>query len=259
MRRIPPTCAAALLAVLLPAGVCTAQTADSDDPSTTSATPPANPSAETRPAAEVHLNFIDKKLALSLAVDTQWQIDTAEYALKSVSDESLRRLMTSRLEDQRAFAEQLDRLTDGDAKRALASALREIEEDKTTDKPRAMSFRPLALQRYATALLVRVRLEILQQYDDAVRHELATKSSAEFDRYFLRTDLLRQLQTLATLKVFEFQASPDFAQVIHQAWSTTKERYETAKGLLRQLETAPLAETAPAAVAGPLAGSDGAR
>jgi hypothetical protein len=255
MRRFPTLCAGASLAVLF-AGVCAAQSGDFDAPAD-NATPAGQLSETLAPAPQVHLNFIDQKLALSLAVDTQSQIETAEFALKSASNDELRRLITSRLESQRAFAEQLDQLTDGRSKQALVDALGEIEADKTSNVPRAKSFRPLALQRYATSLLVRVRLEILQEYDTALRCELVGKDAGEFDRHFLRSDMLRQLQLLATLKVFQSQASPDFAQVIHKLWSTANEQYALAKGLLLQLETAPLAETT--TVAGPLAGSDAAR
>jgi hypothetical protein len=256
MRRMNSFCACALLAVLFSVSVCAAQTLDVADETAPRVLPTAN-ELETPAAPAIHLNFIDQKLALSLAVDTQSQIEAAEFALKSISNEALRRHVAARLEQQRAFAQRLDALTDGRAKQAIVDALAEIEADKAAAKPRAVSFRPAALQRYATALLVRVRLEILQQCETIVQGELAGKSAAEFDRCFLRNDVLRQLQMLATLKVFEAQASGDFAQVIHEAWLTARQHYDHAKGLLVQLETEPLAGAAAPSV--PLVEGNAAR
>jgi hypothetical protein len=190
----------------------------------------------------VHLNLIDQKLALSLAVDMQAGIVAGELALRSIASDPLRQLTNSRLDDQRTFAQQLDALTSGKAKQALEDALREIEEDKVSQKPRAISFRPAALQKYATSLLVRVRLEILQESDALLWSDLAGKTGEEFERRYLQTEILRQMTLLSTLKVFEAQASDDFAQVIHQAWTMTKDHYERARALLLQLETASLAD-----------------
>jgi hypothetical protein len=256
MRRFPIVCAAASFAGLFSASVCTAQTGDFDESPTRSTVSEVKAVVAIPAEPPVSLNFVDQKLALSLAVDTHSQIETAEFALKSIGNEALRRLMTSRLADHRALAERLDSLTEGRAKRAIVDALREMEADKAAKTPRAMSFRPMALQKFATSLLVRVRLEILQEYGGAVQAELAGKSANEFDRQFLRGDVLRQMQMLATLKVFESQASPDFAGVIHAAWSTANEQYEHSKGLLAQLETAPLVEAK--AVVAPLAETAGA-
>jgi hypothetical protein len=204
------------------------------------------PEALAAPAApaETHLNLIDHRLALSLAVDADAQIEMAEYALKITANEELRRLLTERLEAQRAFAAELDTLTGGRAKAGILRAKREIEDAKSA--PGGPSFKALSLAN-ATALLARIRLEILQEYAELQRCELAARNSNDFDRTFLRCDILNQMQMLATLKVFEGQASRDFAQVIHRAGSTTKDHLERARGVLERFEAAALAASTPAA------------
>lgn len=246
MRRISLIDKAALPSALL---FIFASTALAADPAATTLPPsPAIEAAEPldvpTPAPQVNLNLIDQKLALSLAVDTQAQIDMAEYALKTIVNDAVRRFVTVRLEGQRNFADQLDTLTDGRAREALAQARREIEEDRAPGKSREKKFRLLSL-RSATAMLARIRLEILQEYAEMQRGDLAAKSVEEFDRYYLRCDILNQMQVLATLKVFEGEASEDFAAVIHQSWTTTKEHFDNARQLLLQLETAPLAGITP--------------
>jgi len=202
------------------------------------------PEASAAAAPEVHLNLIDKKLALSLAVDMQAQIEMAEFALKSIGNDGLRRFVTARLEDQRKFADELNTLTDGRAASMLAQARREIEQDRAPDRVPEKKFRLLSV-RNATAMLARIRVEILQEVAALQCGELAAKSADQFDVHYLRYDLLNQMQTLATLGVFEQQASADFAQLIHRAWTRQQAHYVSAGQLLRQLETAPLAAVVP--------------
>jgi predicted outer membrane protein len=247
MRHTPLTGTFALSAALLVALACAVKAGEpaalvpTNPPIDTGTLPP-----ETRAAApEVHLNLIDQKLALSLAVDTQWQIEMAEFALKSIANDALRRLVTVRLEGQRDFAAQLNTLTGGRAESTLAQARREIEKDRAPDNVPDKTFRLLSI-RSATAMLARIRVEILQEYAAMQRDELAAKSTDKFDLHYLRYDLLNQMQVLSTLQVFEHQASADFAQVIHRTWARAHEQFELANQLLVQLETAPLAGVAPA-------------
>jgi hypothetical protein len=240
MRRVPFTCTAALVAGLYSISVCTAQV--SDHATAVPQNPPseiADPLDAPAPSTEVNLNLIDQKLALSLAVDTRAQIDIADLALKTIASDPLRRYVTERLESQRAFAARLDALTEGRTREALARALREIENDKAEKSPDA-KFRLLSI-RNATAMLARIRLEILQEYAQLLYAERASKSAEEFDRHYLRSDLLNQMQMLATLKVFEGQASDDFGRVIREAQSTASAQLDRGRQLLMQLETAPLA------------------
>ena len=246
MRHIPFTGTAVLIATL---SLIFVRTARAGDPEAIGPRTPATQSGDPLDASaavpEVHLNLIDHKLALSLAVDTEAQIETAELALKAIVDDALWQFVTVRLEGQRDFAAELEKLTDGRTRAALVRARREIEADKAPDKLRKKGFRLLSI-RSATAMLARIQLEILQEYAAMQRAERAAKSAQEFDRHFLRCDVLHQMQALATLKVFESQASADFALVIHQAWIKAKGHFDNARQLLLQLETAPLASVTPA-------------
>jgi hypothetical protein len=212
------------------------------DPETLPAREALEPEAAAPSAAtsQTHLNLIDQRLALSLAVDAHAQIEMAEFALKTIATDELRRFMTERLEAQRAFAAELDALTGGRAKAGILRAKRDIEDDKTATG--AKSFKVMSLAN-ATALLARIRLEILQEYAELQRGDLSARNSGEFDRSFLRADILNQMQMLATLKVFEAQASRDFAQVIHRAWTTTKDHLDRARQVLERFDATPLASS----------------
>ena len=252
MRCLPLSRTTFALALLFPATLCVAQAPESNPqsadeqrtaaklpspPSGSLSDQPAGPSA----ADKVSLNIIDQKLALSLAVDTWAQIETGELALKTLRNESLRQVISARVAALRSFAVELDALTEGRTGQAIAQAVREIEQDAKSQKARAVAFRPLALNRSATAMIVRIRLEILQEYTDLVQAELASKSGDEFDKHYLRNELLHQMQMLAMLQVFESQASADFAGVIHEAAVAAQDHLSKSRQTLMQLETLPLA------------------
>lgn len=249
MRCIPIIGSATLLAALLYSiSACNAQvvefqTAVPQDTATEAAelldAPPAPP--------EVHLNLIDQKLALSLAIETHAQIEMGEFASRSIASDALRRLVTTRLESLREFAAELSALSEGRTQSAIEQAQREIDRDRAPNASRDSSFRLLSL-RNATAMLARIRLEIQQEYAEMVRGDLAAKSNEQFDRHYLRFDVLNQMQSLAAFKVFDAQASADFARVIHLASLRAQGDLDRSRQLLLQLETAPLAETAPVAI-----------
>lgn len=213
-------------------------------PSTSAIVPETIPT----PAPEVSLNIIDQKLALSLAVDTWGQIAANERALQSAASEPLRALITRRLDTQRAFAALLDSLTGGRTTVAIEDARREIAADAATTKTKVVRFRPLALHKNATAMMVRIRMEILEAYLAEVQAGLASKTADEFDRHFLRGDVLHQMQLLAMLEVFERQSSADFAGVISREIDAAREHLALSRQTLLQLETTPLAATPTAAV-----------
>jgi len=201
----------------------------------------ATPEIVATPTPIVSLNIIDQKLALSLAVDTWGQIAANERALESATSEPLRSLILRRLETQRAFATLLDSLTGGRTTLAIEDARREIAADAANTKTKVVHFRPLALHKNATAMMVRIRMEILEAYLAEVQSGLASKTADEFDRHFLRGDVLHQMQLLAMLEVFERQASADFAGVLKQEIEAAREHLTRSRQTLLQLETAPLA------------------
>lgn len=236
-------CLSLTTALIFGSATCFAQTPEADIEELTVARSPLGTSGDqsTSGTSAINLNLIDQKLALSLAVDTAWQIQVAEVALKSVKSESLRTMLQSRLADQRAFAEHLEVLTGGRARQAIEQAAREIERDAAAGKAQPVRFRPLALQRNATAMMIRIRLEILQEYQELMDAELNTASSSEFDRQFLRHDLLHQMQMLAMLEVFEAQASADFAGVIAAQAIAARQHLDGCRQALSDLNAQPLA------------------
>jgi len=68
----------------------------------------------------VSLNMIDQKVAVSMAVEAQVQIDLVEHALPKIHDPRLRRLTERKLALYRALFETLDDLSDGRARSMLA-------------------------------------------------------------------------------------------------------------------------------------------
>ncbi|REK15716.1 MAG: hypothetical protein DWQ37_07805 [Planctomycetota bacterium] len=247
MHRIPFTRAAATLTVVLLAANSSGQTPEVDNELVSPPEAADNGQSQEGQSQEpeVHLNLIDKKLALSMAVDAWGQIEMGEFGLSSVGSEAVRQLLNDRMEVQRALAVRLEKLTHGDAKEAVERALREIAQDRTASNS-SPRFRLLDLRRNSTAMLVRVRLEIVQEYGDLLRVELSGKAPQEFDRAYLRTHLVDQMQLMAALKVFEGQASADFAKVIRRARAEVQDHVERAKTLLINLEDAPLVGVAAA-------------
>jgi paraquat-inducible protein B len=198
--------------------------------------------------SEVSLNIIDQKLALSLAVDMHCEIDRTSGALKVATTPAVRQYLTQRLAVQQALADQLDQLTGGRAKTTIARAAKEIEHERNQERTPRTRFRPMAIQN-ATAAVARIRLEMQQEYAAMVRAELNAQPAAEFDRHFLRAEVLHQMQVVATLRVFEGQASEDFAKVIAEAGVVAGEELAAAKKLLQQVESTPAVVALPAAAA----------
>jgi hypothetical protein len=206
-----------------------------------------SPAPATASLQVVNLNIIDQKLALSLAVDTWGQIAAEEAALPLIQSESLKKDLHARLESQRAFLARLETLTGGRCGDAIKDAVDEIARDAKAETATAVRFRPLALQKNATAMIVRIRVEILQRYTGLINQQLAAGKEADFDRYFLRSDLLHQMQMVAMLHVFAGQASADFAEVIRSAAVLAEEQLAASQQVLSQMETPP-PENQPAVV-----------
>ena len=73
------------------------------------------------------------------------------------------------------------------------------------------------LQNATTNAILRLRLEIAEQYGDLLRAELTAAGSDSFDRRYLAVEVYNQMQVLAMLRVFEHQASQDLARIIRVA------------------------------------------
>ena len=83
---------------------------------------------------------------------------------------------------------------------------------------------------------MKVRLEIAQQYTDMLRAELELSPPGEFDRRYIGIEFYNQMQVLAMLRVFEEQASKEFATVIHLATVATEGHLVNARSIVDQLK-----------------------
>ncbi len=220
----------------------------------------------------VYLNVVDQKLALNLAVDANTQIAFAEFALSKVDKDAVRNYAKSQLAKQRALAAKMDSLTSGEASTLILQATRQIEADKAkpqlvlssvrsassiqtgrsdsvvdrADEERAADSETVTrgarkghfgIRSNSIAMVVRIKLEMGQEYMDSLQTDLVSNHDCGIDLRYLTIDTLNQMQTLATLKVFEGQASPEFAKVIHQARSQAAQQLELGKELLSTLES----------------------
>jgi hypothetical protein len=104
------------------------------------------------------------------------------------------------------------------------------------------------LENATTNAIMRVRLDIAEAYHEMLRAEMATLAPAEFDRHYLHTETVNQMQVLAMLRVFEQQASPEFARVLHQATLAAERHTVELKAVA---ESAPLTD-APVAAPSPM-------
>ena len=92
------------------------------------------------------------------------------------------------------------------------------------------------LQNAATAAILRVRLEIAEQYAGLLRAEMELTPPVEFDRHYLAIEVFNQMQIVAMLRVFEHQASADFARVLHVATVAAETQMVEARGLVDVLK-----------------------
>jgi hypothetical protein len=83
--------------------------------------------------------------------------------------------------------------------------------------------------------MLRIRLEIAGQYTDILRAQLQTGPPNDFDRHFMAVDVVNQMQAVAVLRVFERQASKDFARIIRMARTAAEDHLNKSRQLARRL------------------------
>jgi predicted secreted protein len=199
---------------------------------------------------EVNMSVIDEKLALSLAVETHVHMDVMEFALHSMSDADLRALTQRKLRSCQQLYNTLDDLTGGRVEAMLGRGARRATGDVAADdaveagadqaetrtsKKRRGGGLGNVLQSAATRAILRVRLEIAEQYAVLLRAELEASPPGEFDRRYMNVELYNQMQVLSMLRVFERQASGEFGRVIHVATLATEQYLGEGKHLVDQL------------------------
>lgn len=225
----------------------------------------------------VNLSIVDDKLALSLAVEIHVQIELTEFAVKGVQHDALRQLTLRKLALYHRLLDTMDNLSGGRATATLsrslqgrdavpqsttaeaelpggqqpsATASQAVGQDSTaaarSDNPRAPRRTAKRgggisniIQNAATAAIMRVRLEIAEQYGGMLRAELASTPPAEFDRHYLAIEVFNQMQVMAMLRVFEQQASADFARILHVATAAAEAQFAEAHQVIEILKRLP--------------------
>jgi hypothetical protein len=182
------------------------------------------------------LSMIDRKLALSLAVEAHLQIRVLEYAGPALRDGEAKALAKRKLKLYRALSTALNDLTHGEAQEVLeragtleipqpaAAAVADTDEQPSQQAPPASSLEPrqhgglrAVIRKVSNSAILRVRMDIARQYLVLLHDELEASSPDDFDRRYMATDVVNQMQVVAMLKVFEEQASEDFASILLRA------------------------------------------
>ncbi len=201
----------------------------------------------------IRLSIVDEKLALSWAVETHIQIELATFALAGIRHEDVKDFTERKLQHYRQVFNTLDELTGGRAGKVLARATRNTGVKTTSDNAAATAgnSRPArrgrkggigAIVQNATEnAILRVRLAIGQEYAQLLRVELETSPPEEFDRRYASVEGFNQMQVLATLRVFEQQASPGFAQIVHLATVAAESQASEGRQVIEQFKNLPLA------------------
>lgn len=92
------------------------------------------------------------------------------------------------------------------------------------------------VQNATANAIVRMRLAIAQEYVQLLRAELEAAPPEEFDRRYLSVEGFNQMQLLAMLRVFEQQASPEFARIIHLAAVAAESHAGQARQMIEQIK-----------------------
>jgi hypothetical protein len=203
----------------------------------------------------VRLSIVDEKLALSLAVEMHIQIELAQVALAVIRHEDLKRFTGKKLGQYRRLLNTLETLTDGRASKVLLQATRKTErlaassEAALTASPEISNPSPVKsgrkrgigdiVQNATANTIVRVRLGIAQEYAQLLRAELEAAPAEEFDRRYFSVERFNQMQVLAMLRVFEQQASPDFARIVHRAAVAAESHASEARQIVEQIKLLP--------------------
>lgn len=204
---------------------------------------------------KVSLTIIDEKLALSLAVETHIQIELAQFALAGIRHDGLTHFTEKKLRNYQQIFNTLEVLTGGRVGKVLSRATRKSATVAATSHAtptiapavinlsRATSGRKGGIGsvvEIATASAVlHIRLAIAQEYAQLLRTELGMALPEEFDRRYLSVESVNQMQVLAMLRVFEQQASPGFARVIHLATVAAEAHASEIRQAIEQFESPP--------------------
>jgi hypothetical protein len=225
-----------------------------------------DPIALARPAEldALGLTAIDRKLALSLAVEIYLQVTLNDDVADRIQDPDLKRLTQRKLRLYRATFAAFDRLAEGRAAKLLTEAGHQVrvadsdakepgDDDSAAPHDSAAVLargrlnekgdRELpggglryVLSRISEIAILQARIEISGQYEDIWHAELEPVPAAEFDRRYLSTESVNQMQVVGMLRACERRASCDFAQIIRRATASAEDQLAECLRLARRIE-----------------------
>ena len=235
---------------------------------------PVEPTALTTPAEleELRLSMVDEKLALSLAVESHVQIELLQFAVGELDNAALKNLAENRLALHLGLFAALNDLTSGRAASMLnataasdatnsdappaetKTAEANSADNRTDEQQLAATASPArktgkgakrgglkaAVANATNAAILRVRLDVAGEYADLLRSELESDESEEFDRAYSTLDVVNQMQVVALLRVFEREASEDFAAIIHRATTLAETQLNEARELAQDSDQPPV-------------------
>jgi hypothetical protein len=182
------------------------------------------------------LSRIDQKLVLSLAVEMQLQVTLGEAAIERIHDDGLKRFAADKLRLYRALFATLDELSNGRAAALLAGG-RATADAKRESKHKTGGLKGI-VSRLSDAAILQMRLDIAGEYSELLGTELEAGRPQDFDRRYLSTECVNQMQVVAMLRVFEERASDGLARIIHRATTAAEQHLEQGRLHSRRLELA---------------------
>jgi hypothetical protein len=191
---------------------------------------PEVPSASA-PADAIRLSLVDRRMATYLLIDHQAEIDLADYAAAHAHDDAVKGYAQGVAHDYATFAKHWDERTGGQitaiARRISTSA--EVSADTTgPETPSRIAFSLVNMER----MLMSIKVEVAAQCAHAVQAELEGIGPAELDRSYLESQLFRQMQNVATLKVLQRYATPRMVPLLEDAAKLAQHHLDDAKAIL---------------------------
>lgn len=214
----------------------------------------------------VSLTVIDRKLALSLAVEIYLQVALIDDVIDRIQDPDLKRLTERKLQLYRGMFVAFDRLVQGRAMKILTDGGHQVllpgasgNAGESVDKDQSMPCGLVAgpareqskrdahgeqpsgglryvLSQISEIAILQARIEISNQYQDIWHAELEPVPAGDFDRRYLSTDSVNQMQVVGMLRACERRASSDFARIIHRATASAEDQLAQCMRIARRIE-----------------------
>jgi predicted outer membrane protein len=197
----------------------------------------------------------DALLATCLLIDNQVEATLAEFAQKRAESDDVRQFAEKMAQEHSQAAESLKR---------MAMAGNEAAPDKRADSPRADDARaddaatpakPVEPRTAAredggnaanpqATFFVTLKREMGEQCLQSAQKDLGAKKGEDFDKCYIRSQVMAHQHMLDGLTVMERHAGKELKQAIAQAKETTQTHLEEAKAIAMKFEGKPGAKDA---------------